>query len=790
MSVFESLFNTLKSLKSQGYVVDVPENVDALRERIIDGNAKTYGVDANVHAAINVDDHIQRESCLEEIENQWGAAPGKQLSNGNSIFVLGEQFGNVFVGIQPGFGYEGDPMRMLFERGFAPTHAFSAFYRYLREDFAADAVLHFGTHGALEFMPGKQVGLSNTCWPDRLIQDLPNFYLYAANNPSEGTIAKRRAAATLISYLTPPIAKAELYRGLLELKSSIERWREPNNSDSEQARNELAHLIHTQAEELDLAQAEPPWDANSTSEIESLRQRLIEFEETLIPYGLHVVGETLNENERIDILQALANTNDKNQFSKSFVEKLLSGKDIKRLLSAEQIETTEEDTQLCEELIRCNELLSEDHELDSILHALDGGFIKPAPGGDVIRNTQTLPTGRNIHGFDPFHIPSKFAVMDGVRQAMMLIQKHQDEGNQYPESIALVLWGTDNLKTEGSGIGQALALIGAEPRLDSYGRVIGARLIPLEDLGRPRIDVVMTLSGIFRDLLPYQTRLLAEAAYLAAEADEPLEQNFVRKHALAYQQKHDCDLETAALRVFSNAEGAYGSNVNMLIDSSRWDDEDDIAETYSSRKCFAYSRSGSSARHVELLENMLGDIELAYQNLDSIDLGVTSIDNYYDTLGGITRAAKRSSGADVPVYISDQTSNSGKVRTLSEQVALETRTRTLNPKWYESILKHGYEGVSQIENHVTNTMAWSATTGQVEPWVYKQLTQTFVLDENMRERLAELNPTASVKVANRLLEAHERNYWTPDDATLEALRNAGEDLEDRLEGIVNQGVAA
>jgi len=263
----------------------------------------------------------------------------------------------------------------------------------------------------------------------------------------------------------------------------------------------------------------------------------------------------------------------------------------------------------------------------------------------------------------------------------------------------------------------------------------------------------------------------------------------VRMHALAYQATKGCDLETAALRVFSNADGAYGANVNYLVDSSRWGEEDELAETYTRRKCFAYGRNGRPLRTPELLDSILAKVQLAYQNLDSVELGVTTVDHYFDTLGGISRAVTRSSGKGIPVYIGDQTHGSGVVRTLAEQVALETRTRMLNPKWYEGMLEHGYEGVRQIEVHVTNTMGWSATTGQVSPWVYQRLTETFVLDEAMRRRLAMLNPTASAKVASRLIEAHERRYWTPDEATLEALRRAGEELEDRLEGVVEEVAA-
>jgi magnesium chelatase subunit H len=347
----------------------------------------------------------------------------------------------------------------------------------------------------------------------------------------------------------------------------------------------------------------------------------------------------------------------------------------------------------------------------------------------------------------------------------------------------MVLWGSDNLKSEGGPIAQVLTLMGARPRFDSYGRLCGAELIPLEELGRPRIDVVATLSGIFRDLLALQTRMLAEAAFLAASADEPLELNFIRKHALDYQREHDCDLETASLRVFSNADGAYGANVNQMIDAGCWTDEDELADAYQARKCFAYGRTGAPVRQSAVLQDILKRVDFAYQNVESVELGVTTIDHYVDTLGGISRAVKRAKGVEAPVYIGDQTLGDAKVRTLAEQVALETRTRMLNPRWYEGLLKHGYEGVRQIEAQVTNTMGWSATTQQVDPWIYQQISETYVLDETMRRRLADLNPIASSRMAKRLLEASDRKYWAPDEATLKALREASDELEDRLEGV-------
>lgn len=735
LSVFESAFNTLQAMQAAGYTVEMPASVDAFRDALLKGNAERFGADANVHARIPADDLVAREPHLAEIEAQWGPAPGKAQSDGRNVHVLGERFGNVFVGVQPAFGYEGDPMRLLFEGRFAPTHAFSAFYRWLREDFAAHAVLHFGTHGALEFMPGKQSGLSAKCWPERLIGDLPNFYLYAANNPSEGTLAKRRSGATLISYMTPPVSSAGLYKGLVELKATLDRSRSAL-PEAAAERATLAEMIATQAAALDL----------DGSDVAALSAKVYELESTLIPFGLHVVGKGMDAAERGAMIAAM-------------------------------------DTADGRDLVALDALLAEDHELSAIVRALDACYVAPVAGGDVLRNADILPTGRNVHGFDPFRLPSAYAVAEGRAQSEGLVARHLLDGGRYPESVAMVLWGTDNLKSEGAQLAQALALLGARPRFDSYGRLAGAELVPLAELDRPRIDVVVTLSGIFRDLLPLQTRMLAEAAWLAASADEPEDQNYVRKHALAHAAEHGCDLETAALRVFSNAEGSYGANVNLMIDGSTWTDGDDLADSFERQKGFAYGRTGGPVRQAALLKSALATVDFAYQNLESVELGVTSVDQYVDTLGGMSRAVTRARGKAAPVYVCDATQGTAKVRTIGEQVALETRTRMLNPAWTESILASGFEGVRNIEACLTTTMGWQATTGDVDAWVFQRTAETYVLDDAMRARLAHLNPKASSRMASRLLEACDRDLWKPDAATLAALQAAHDDLEDRLEGV-------
>ncbi|HKK92043.1 MAG TPA: cobaltochelatase subunit CobN, partial [Longimicrobiales bacterium] len=809
LDVFASLHRLLVRMADEGYDVEVPPSVDVLRDHLVGEAARSFGTRARIHVRIPADEHVARERYLEEIEAAWGPAPGRDLSDGRNVLVLGAQFGNVFVGLQPGSGYEGDPMRLLFEQNFAPTHAFSAFYRYIRDDFDADAMVHFGTHGATEFLPGKQVGMGESCWPDRMFGDTPNVYIYAGNNPSEGTLAKRRGGATLVSYMTPSLARAGLYKDLLTLKTELDRWSGLGGDTPDTGSESLLDAIRERAELLELPTA--PEGATPEGEVTFLREKLLELEYSLVPTGLHVLGSVPEVEGRREILRGAAEAGfpsadlppletfaaeaavrdaldelfDLVPAGATFAGTAGAETPMRELgLDAEQI------ARLFASLDDLERKLCVNPELEAVLHALDTGWIAPAPGGDIIRNTDVLPSGRNTYGFDPWTVPSAAAQIEATNQANLLVERIRDEQGRWPETIALALWGTDNMKREGAPLSQALALMGAEPAFDAYGRLAGARLIPLEELGRPRIDVVITTSGVFRDLLPLQMKLLAEAAWLAASAeDEPLEQNAVRRHALAQAEALGCSLEEAALRVFSNDDGAYGANVNLTVEDGSWGETDELGAVFVRRKGFGYDRKGRPAARHDLLELALGDVDATYQNLDSVELGVSDIDQYVDSLGGVTRAAQRASGRQVSAWIGDETRGSGRVRTLEEQVSLETRTRTLNPKWFEAMLDHGYQGVREIEARVTTTLGWSATADAVQGWVYEGIGETYVLDPEMRRRMAQLNPDAASRMAGRLLEACDRGFWTPDEDTLAALQDAADELEDRLEGVDPEAAA-
>jgi magnesium chelatase subunit H len=811
LDCFHSLYNTMIAMRDAGYTIAVPESVDALRDAVIQGNREQYGSVASVFTRIPTDDHVRRERYLPQIEGAWGAAPGKQFADGYGIQILGAEFGNLFVGVQPSFGWEGDPMRLLFEGNFAPTHAFSAFYRWLREDWGAHVALHFGTHGALEFMPGKQAGLTDQCWPDRLIGDLPNVYLYASNNSSEGTLAKRRGGATtLISYLTPSLSSSGLYKGLLDLKATFERWRGMDERTAEGERLSVVALLQEQACALELTSAVPQWTPVDTDVIERLRQKLLEVEQALIPVGLHVVGNTPSVDERADMLLAIASVGRPEVGIAPFAETLQAAS--RSALSAEQIESAARDIvraavsagdtsagqRVAEQhgisplaleptlrgLLTLDQLLAVDSEIPGLLRAMDGRYITAAPAADLVRNTSVLPTGRNLYGFDPYKVPSPYALKEGTARAEQLIARHLADGNAFPETVAFVLWGTDNMKSEGTQLAQVLALMGVVPRFDGVGRLCGARLLSLQQLARPRVDVVASLSGIFRDLLPLQVKLLAEAALLCASADEPDDQNFIRKHAMAAMREDGVDLETASLRVFGNSEGSYGSNVNLLLETGRWEDEDQLADMFVQRKGFAYGADGKCRAGQKMMRRALGTASLSFQNVDSVELGATDIDQYVEALGGVNRVIEQQQQKKVACYMGDHTGKDGKIRTLEEQVVLESRTRVLNPKWFEGQLVHGYEGVRNIAGHIATTVGWSSTTASVPGWVYGDMAQTFVLDAEMRDRLASLNPSAAAGMATKLLEANDRGYWSPDAETLDALRDAAAELEDRLEGVV------
>lgn len=552
-----------------------------------------------------------------------------------------------------------------------------------------------------------------------------------------------------------------------------------------------------------------------------LYQQLMEIEQRLIPTGLHIFGRPSDTANQADMLRMIA-AFDRPEVGARSLHDLTSeglgiaGPETERLDAREQVDAVvsgavnlfvtdgleratdflkekanvdpDQSSPMFQLLSTVSKQLETNSEGESLLRALRGEFIPAGPGADIVQDPSILPTGRNTHAVNPYLVPSTTAFARAELVANGLLERYRKENGRYPKAMALVLWGLDNIKTQGEGVAQALWLLGVKPVRDSLNRATEVEAIPLSELQRPRIDVVMTVSGIFRDLFSPTMELLDKAVRRVAQLDEPLELNYVRQHVLEQMELERSSFGDATLRVFSNAPGNYGTNVNFMVTDSQWEHEETLGDLFVTRKCFAYGRdsSGRLLQGREARASMdlaLGRVEATYQNIDTFEIGITDVDHYFEYLGGVSKAVEKRANAKPAIYLSDTLTRDTKIRSLAETVQLETRTKTLNPKWYEGMLKHGFRGVAEIENHVSNTFGWSATADAVDDWVYTEVAETFLFDATMLNRLRELNPDSAYSLVGRLLEAHGRGYWELDDQTLERLRKISRDLEDQLEGV-------
>jgi magnesium chelatase subunit H len=562
----------------------------------------------------------------------------------------------------------------------------------------------------------------------------------------------------------------------------------------------------------------------------ALYEQVFEIEQRLIPTGLHIFGRVPEHDAQADMLRMVASFERPEAGARalphlvaegleleSYADLLIESRADERHLRERErvdaivaeaielfikrggqaaVEWLEQSARVSPEhsrpvfilLEKISAQLKSNHEIDALVRALRGEYIEPGPGADIVQNPAILPTGRNTHAINPYTVPSEIAFTRAERVVRTLLERHRAEHGRWPRSMALVLWGLDNIKTQGEGVAQALWLMGVRPVRDSMNRATDVEIIPLEKLNRPRIDVVMTVSGIFRDLFGATMGLLDKAVRKVAALEEPAEMNYLRKHVSEQMSAEACAFDEAATRVFSNAPGNYGTNVNFMVMDSQWENSATLGELFVTRKCFAYGRD-AEGRMIEgreargAMDRALARVEAAYQNIDTFEIGITDVDHYFEYLGGVTRAVEERTQVRPAVYLSDTLSPDARVRSLEETVRLETRAKTLNPKWYEGMLKHGHRGVAEIESHVANTFGWSATADAVDDWVYTEVAKTFVLDEEMLNRLRELNPHSARSLVARLLEAEGRGFWQAEAEMLTRLRETFAGLEDQLEGI-------
>jgi len=773
LNLMESAAGVLQAMKDDGYRVEGDLSAGAVSKLIFErgrniGSWAPGELEALVKAGamtIPVDQYVYwyntlPEKLREQVEKEWGPAPGNIMVHNGRIVIPGALLGNVFIGPQPMRGWcdgdEEDIIRRLHSGTLPPPHQYIAFYLWLQKGYKADAVIHLGTHGTLEWLPGRSVGLGGDDWPDALIGDTPDIYPYIVNNPGEGTQAKRRGYAVIIDHLIPPMVRPGLYGELDELQQLVVDYRDAmGRGDTSRAAGLQEQIIEkAKANSLDQDLGIDLQSDDFSRIVSLLHEYLEELAAELMPYGLHTFGQP-PAGELLDLM----------------VDSVVNYNYESRKNSRDQI--------------RQNLLLTT-NEMTNLLRALRGEHIEPGLGRDPVRFPDAMPTGRNLVSFDPRKVPDEAAWKTGREAADQLLTRYCDENGRYPETVGVVLWAIETMCTQGESVGLIFRLIGVEPVYDASGRVTKVKVTPLEDLldkegrQRPRIDVLVTISGLFRDTFACTVSLMDDAFRLIALLDESTGDNLVKKHyqdMLAKLQAEGMSqadaANLAAARIFGEAPGTYGAGVSDLVKAtSAWDSTQDLIDTYLARMSYIYGRNNYGVQALETFRQMLGTVDAVTQVRDSM-YGVLDNDDVYQYLGGLKLAAEAESGRSVDAYIVN-TRNAAdpskvKVQSLSEFVGTELRTRVLNPKWIEGMLKEGFSGSRAISDHIANLFGVAATLGGVSDWAWQQVAQTFVFDKNISSRL---NPYNLQAIIGWAMEAARRDMWQADPETLQKLSDA------------------
>lgn len=788
LNVPRSLFKLLQALQAEGYTVgELPADGDRLIEWVKAAEAET----APNPGRVNVQ---KLEQWLGYLRTHWIEKNWKSLTDtgiktlGDDFLLGGVQLGNIWIGVQPPLGISGDPMRLMFERDLTPHPQYAAFYQWLQKGFAAHAIVHFGMHGTVEWLPGSPLGNTGYSWSDTLLGDLPNLYLYAANNPSESILAKRRGYGVLISHNVPPYGRAGLYKELVTLRDLIAEYREDPSKNYALKQAICQKIVDsgldadcpfTEAQHLGIGFTPENINLFSPEAFHQYLVKLYEYlqvvENRLFSAGLHTLGEAPSSETLESYLSAYFGE----ELPAAAISAVAQGGDREQLLR--QFDLNGSSPKL-EEAIQIRQLLAQNtDELTNLLRGLNGEYIPPAPGGDLLRDgIGVLPTGRNIHALDPYRMPSPAAYERGREIARKIIAQHLQEQGTYPETVAVMLWGLDAIKTKGESLGILLELVGAAPLKEGTGRVVRYELQPLEQIGHPRIDVLANLSGIFRDSFGNVLELLDDLFQRAAALEEPEEQNFIRKHALALQAQ---GISNASARLFSNPAGDFGSLVNDQVVAGNWESGSELGQTWQGRNAFSYGRQDKGQARPEVLQSLLKTTDRIIQEIDSVEYGLTDIQEYYANTGGLKRAAEQQRGKKVIANFVESFSKDTTPRKLEDLLRLEYRTRLLNPKWAEAMAAQGSGGVYEISQRMTTLIGWGGTVDFQESWVYDQAAETYALDSEMASRLRQANPEAFRNIVGRMLEAHGRGFWQPEPEVLAQLRQLYELTDEQLEGI-------
>ncbi len=743
------------------------------------------------------------------MEQHWGEAPGelfvdRSKDRDGEIVLAALRSGNVVVMVQPPRGFGENPIAIYHDPDLPPSHHYLAAYRWLEAEFGADAVVHVGKHGNLEWLPGKTVGMSAGCGPDAALGDLPLIYPFLVNDPGEGTQAKRRAHATLVDHLVPPMARADSYGDIARLEQLLDEHGNIAAMDPAKLpaiRAQIWTLIQAAKLDHDLGLDDRPHDAEFDELILHVDGWLCEVKDVQIRDGLHILGEAPTGEARVNLVLAIL------QAKQMWAGQVAALPGLREALGLDDSSRTSTDAveAKARELVQAMEdagwdaavartltdsedvarilefgaqevvprLARTTDEMTNVLHALNGGYVPSGPSGSPLRGlVNVLPTGRNFYSVDPKAVPSKLAWETGQAMADSLLERYRADTGEWPPSVGLSVWGTSAMRTSGDDIAEVLALMGVRPVWDDQSRrVTGLEAVSLEELGRPRIDVTVRISGFFRDAFPHVVALLDDAVRLVADLDEAAEDNFVRAHAQNALAEHG-DQRRATMRIFGSKPGAYGAGLLPLIDSRNWRDDADLAEVYAVWGGYAYGRELEGVEARTDMESAYKRIAIAAKNIDTREHDIADSDDYFQYHGGMVATVRALTGKAPAAYVGDSTRpDAVRTRTLHEETNRIFRARVVNPRWLAAMRRHGYKGAFELAATVDYLFGYDATTGVVADWMYEQLAASYVLDPENQKFLAESNPWALHGISERLLEAADRGLWEhPEADTLEALR--------------------
>ncbi|HJH29351.1 MAG TPA: cobaltochelatase subunit CobN [Methanosarcinaceae archaeon] len=848
LDTLESVARILNVMKSAGYSVDAPESGKELIENIMDHKAisefRWTTIDEIVNkggvlAMVTRDEYEKWFDTLEPAVRKrmcdaWGNPPGEEMDGvpaamvyENKIVITGVQYGNAVICIQPkrgcaGTKCNGEVCKILHDPEIPPTHQYMATYRWIENEFGADVIIHVGTHGNLEFLPGKSVALSKSCYPDIAIGDMPHLYIYNSDNPPEGTIAKRRSYATLIDHMQTVMTESGLYGDLKELEDQIAEYNKTKVSDKARA-HALEHIItdlltnSNLSEEIkldELREAGVPFEKI----VDTAHEAITKLYNTQIPDGMHIFGENPEGEKKIELINSILRYDSEMRklvfdllgmdiepaeaTSEVLVEIDALGKDI---LNGFLNDPDADPVTVCKEVIgdrlkRLNEdrifsvkekaaeilwRIDTSDEMGALFHGFDAGYIEPGPSGLITRGKpEVMPTGRNFYSLDPYKVPTRAAWRIGQRLADGVIEKYMDEHGKLPENIAMYWMASDIMWADGEQLAQIMHLIGVEP-IWKGGKVKEYRIVPLEELNRPRIDVTIRVSGITRDCFYNCIELIDDAIQEVSQLDEPEEMNYLKKHVSEASVEGGTgggDGDEICARIFASKPGTYGNGVNLAVYASAWKEDKDLSDVYVYWNGYSYGKGVFGEESHDKFIEQLKSVDLSFNKTVTDEYDLFGCCCYFGTHGGLTTAAREISGHEVSAYYGDTRDRDRvEVRTLADEVRRVVRTNLLNPKWIEGMKRHGYKGAGDISKRIGRVYGWEATTREVDDWIFDDITKTFVLDDEMRKFFEENNPWALEEIGRRLLEAYERGLWDADPDVIDGLKNAYLEMEGWIE---------